>query len=228
MESVLATIPKGLSLIEVLGFPTLSRFDLAEQLLASIDYPVSDLVIINNSGKKSWTPTKPEQVKNLWHIEVPYGLGLQGAWNLVIKSTPYAPRWLLVNDDCRFEPGALEVIDREAKPDALTFTDCAPVWSAVVLGEEVVKRVGLFDEAFYPLYYCDNDYERRADYAGINKINIPAKVHHHNSATKYHNNEIRNEYTYHRNGNLLQEKRDTNDYSVRGWSLNRRRDHRWD
>ena len=215
-------------MIEVLGFPTLSRFDLAEQLLASIDYPVGDLVIINNSGKKSWTPTKPEKVERLWHIEVPYGLGLQGAWNLVIKSTPYAPRWLLVNDDCRFEPGALEVIDKLAKTDALTFTDCAPVWSAFVLGEEVVKTVGLFDEAFYPLYFCDNDYERRADNAGIKKINIPAKVHHHNSATKYHNNETRNNFTFSRNQALYREKQDTNDLSVRGWSLDRRREHRWD
>ena len=215
-------------MIEVLGFPTLSRFDLAEQLLASIDYPVGDLVIVNNSGKKSWTPTKPEKVERLWHIEVPYGLGLQGAWNLVIKSTPYAPRWLLVNDDCRFEPGALEVIDRSAKPDALTFTDCAPVWSAFVLGEEVIKRVGLFDEAYYPLYFCDNDYERRADNAGIKKINIPAKVHHHNSATKYHNNEVRNDFTFNRNQALFQQKKDTNDFSVRGWSLDRRRENRWD
>ena len=215
-------------MIEVLGFPTLSRFDLAEELLASIDYPVKDLVIINNSGKKNWNPTKPDLVENLWHLEVPYGLGLQGAWNLVIKATPYAARWLLVNDDCRFEPGALEIIDREAKSDTLAFTDCAPVWSAFVLGEEVVRKVGLFDEAFYPLYYCDNDYERRADHAEVRKINIPAKVHHLNSATKYHNNEVRNDFTFNRNHALYREKIDTNDFSVRGWSLDRRRENRWD
>lgn len=215
-------------MIEVLGFPTLSRFDLAEKLLASIDYPVRDLVIVNNSGTKSWTPTKPAQVERLWHIEVPYGLGLQAAWNLVIKTTPYAPRWLLVNDDCEFAPGALEIIDKEAKPNALTFTDCAPVWSAFVLGEEIVKRVGLFDEAFYPLYYCDNDYERRVDNLNLRKVNIPAKVHHINSATKYHNNESRNDFTFQRNGNLYRQKIAHNDFSVHGWSLELRRENRWD
>ena len=215
-------------MIEVLGFPTLSRFDLAEKLLASIDYPVRDLVIINNSGTKTWTPTKPEQVERLWHIEVPYGLGLQAAWNLIIKATPYAPRWLLVNDDCEFEPGALEIVDREASPANLTFTQCSPVWSAFVLGEEVVRKVGLFDEAFYPLYYCDNDYERRVDKEGIYKMHIPAKVHHINSATKYHNNEVRNNFTFERNRQLLQRKIDTNDYSEHGWTLDIRRENRWD
>jgi len=215
-------------LIEVLGFPTLSRFDLAERLLASIDYPVKDLVIINNSGKQTWKPVKPELVERLWHIEVPYGLGLQDAWNLVIKATPYASRWLLVNDDCQFEPGALQVIDEQAKPDALTFTDCFPVWSAFVLGEEIVDKVGLFDASFYPLYFCDNDYERRVDNLGLPKRHIPAKVHHVNSASKYDGNTERNDYTFIRNAALFNRKKEQQDFTDHGWSLQIRRENRWD
>jgi hypothetical protein len=215
-------------MIEVLGFPTLSRFDLAEKLLNSIDYPVCNLVIVNNSGQQTWKPKKPEQVEKLWHIEVPFGLGLQAAWNLVIKSTPYAPRWLLVNDDCTFEPGALEIIDKEAKPNALTFTDCYPVWAAFILGEDIVEKVGLFDESFYPLYFCDNDYERRVDNQKLPKVHIPAKVHHLNSATKYDSNEDRNNFTFGQNMLLHQRKIDTDDFSDHGWSLAIRRRNRWD
>lgn len=215
-------------MIEVLGFPTLSRFDLAEQLLNSIDHPIGHLVIVNNSGNKSWQPEKPDLVRNLWHIEVPFGLGLQAAWNLIIKSTPYSPRWLLVNDDCRFEPGTLADIDRLATPDALTFTNCSPVWSAFILGQDIIREVGLFDEAFYPLYFCDNDYERRVDNLGLPKRRIEAKVHHINSATKFHNNEARNDITFQRNKRLFREKIDNNDFSVRGWSLDTRRANRWD
>ena len=47
-------------MIEVLGFPTLSRFDLADALIDSIDYPVEHLVVVNNSGKKKWKPKKME------------------------------------------------------------------------------------------------------------------------------------------------------------------------
>ena len=83
-------------MIPVLGFATLKRFDLADRLLASIDYPVEHLVIVDNSGlgEAGYYPTKPESVKSMWVLRVPFGLGLVGAWNLVVKSTPYAPYWL--------------------------------------------------------------------------------------------------------------------------------------
>ncbi len=215
-------------MLEVLGFPTLSRFDLAQELLDSIDHPVKHLVIVDNSGTMEFEPKVNHFVENAWIIRVPYGLGLQGAWNLIIKSTPYASRWLLVNDDCKFETGALAIIDAEAKPDAITFTDCLPVWSAVVIGEEVVKSVGLFDEAFYPIYFCDNDYERRADNLNIPKRHISAKVQHHNSATLRDGNTNRNDYTFSRNAGRLQDKISKQDFSEHGWSLDIRRDNRWD
>jgi hypothetical protein len=211
-----------------MGFPTLSRFDLAQKLLDSVDYPIEHVVIIDNSGTGEFSPTYNDNIQNLWLIRVPFGLGLQAAWNLVIKSTPYASKWLLVNDDCEFQKGALEIIDRESKPDAITFTDCNPVWSAFVLGEEVVKQVGLFDESFYPLYYCDNDYERRADNLQIPKRNINAKVHHVNSASKYDGNTERNDYTFQRNAGLLRQKISDKDFTDHGWSLEIRRGNRWD
>lgn len=215
-------------MLEVMGFPTLSRFDLAQELIDSIDYPIKHLVIVDNSGKMEFEPKPSAFVENMWIIRVPYGLGLQGAWNLVIKSTPYASRWLLVNDDCKFAPGALAIIDAEAKTDAITFTDCFPVWSAFVLGEEVIDKVGLFDESFYPLYFCDNDYERRTDALGIPKRHIPAKVHHVNSASKYDGNTQRNDYTFSRNAGRFQGKINSGDFSDHGWSLAVRRDQRWD
>lgn len=215
-------------MLEVLGFPTLSRFDLAQELLDSIDHPIKHLVIVDNSGTMEFEPRVNHFVENAWIIRVPYGLGLQGAWNLIIKSTPYASRWLLVNDDCKFQPGALAIIDAEAKPDAITFTDTQPVWSAFVLGEEVVDQVGLFDESFYPIYYCDNDYERRADRLGIPKRHIAARVHHVNSATKYDGNTARNDFTFARNGGRLQSKINNGDFSDHGWSLRVRRENRWD
>lgn len=215
-------------MLEVMGFPTLSRFDLAQELLDSIDHPINHLVIVDNSGKMEFEPRVNHFVANAWIIRVPYGLGLQGAWNLIIKSTPYADRWLLVNDDCKFQPGALAIIDAEAKSDAITFTDTQPVWSAFVLGEEVVDKVGLFDESFYPIYYCDNDYERRADNLGIPKRHISARVHHVNSATKYDGNTARNDFTFARNGGRLQSKINNNDFSDHGWSLRVRRENRWD
>ena len=82
-------------LIPVLGFLTYSRFDYAQRLLDSIDYPVENLVIVDNSGKREFVPKVPEIVKNVWLIQLPHGLGYGGGLNLIIKSTPFAPYWVL-------------------------------------------------------------------------------------------------------------------------------------
>ena len=52
-------------MIPVLGFCTVKRFDLADRLLASFDYPVEHLVVVDNSGSGTWTPSKPDSVRNL-------------------------------------------------------------------------------------------------------------------------------------------------------------------
>lgn len=215
-------------MIPVLGFCTLKRFDLANRLLASIDYPVDHLVVVDNSGTTSWTPTKPDLVEHLWHIRVPYGLGLVGAWNLIIKSTPYAPYWVLVNDDAWFEPGALEIVAGEVDTEALNFLDIVPQWSAVVFGEGMIDKVGLYDERFYPLYFDDNDLERRVDHAGVPKKTIQAKVHHENSSTLNSGFQQVNGKSYAANMRLFDEKQADGDYTQGGWTLKTRRANRWD
>lgn len=215
-------------MIPVLGFATLSRFDLAERLLDSIDYPIEHLVIVNNSGTQSWKPKKPDLVEKLWHIEVPYGLGLVGAWNLIIKTTPHAPFWLLVNDDAYFEAGTLNTISLDANRNTLNFLDIIPTWSGIVLGEKVVQEVGLYDERLYPLYFDDDDYQRRIENAGFVINHIAAKVHHDNSSTLQSGYHERNNKTFQANNRLFQTKVVDNDYSEGNWSLKIRRENSWD
>jgi len=225
---LVASYEKTIEVIPVLGFCTLKRFDLAERLLASIDYPVENLVIIDNSGTQSWTPSKPDLVKKMWVIQVPFGLGLVGAWNLIVKSTPYAPYWVLVNDDAYFAPDSLETIAKEVDTQALNFLDIVPNWSAVVFGEGMVEKVGLYDERFYPLYFDDNDLERRVDQAGVPKKTIQAKVHHDNSSTLKAGFAEKNAVSYARNQKLFDQKSNEENYSQGEWSLAVRRANRWD
>jgi hypothetical protein len=214
-------------MIPVLGFATYSQFDLANRLLASIDYPVENLVIVDNSGLKTWEPKQPEQVKNLWLIRVPFGLGLVGAWNLIIKSTPYAPYWVLVNDDAWFEAGALEIIARDVDPDAMNFVDIIPEWSCVVFGEGAIAKAGLYDERFYPLYFDDNDLQRRMEKAGVKVHKIQAGVNHQNSSS-LEGKRKENDRTYEANRKLMDKKVIENDFSPGYWDLTIRRANRWD
>jgi len=121
-------------MIPVLGMLTYSRFELADRLLASIDYPVENLVIIDNSGKQEYAPVKPKMVKRMWLIQVPYGLGYGGGLNLIVKTTPFAPYWVLLNDDSVLAPGALQTISEQVNPDTINFLHIAPKWSGFVLG----------------------------------------------------------------------------------------------
>lgn len=215
-------------MIPVLGFCTLKRFDLAERLLASIDYPVEHLVIIDNSGTQTWQPKKPALVEKMWVIQVPFGLGLVGAWNLIIKSTPYAPYWLLVNDDAWFEPGALAIVDKQVDTEALNFLHISPAWSAVVFGEGMIQKTGLYDERFYPLYFDDNDLERRVRYLEIPIRYIPATVHHENSSTLKSGFQDKNAVSFSANQKLHELKIALKDFSSGFWDLTTRRQNRWD
>lgn len=215
-------------MIPVLGFCTLKRFDLADKLLASIDYPVEHLVIVDNSGLQTWNPVIPQFVKNMWLIRVPFGLGLVGAWNLIIKSTPYSPSWLLVNDDAWFEPGALEIIAKETDTKAINFVQIGTKWSCVVFGEGMIEKVGLYDENFYPLYFDDNDLERRIDFHEVPKNFIKAVVHHANSSTLNSGFHAQNGRTYLANQKRFDRKGAEGDFSAGEWSLRVRRDNRWD
>jgi len=214
--------------IPVLGFATLSKFDLAQRLLESIDYPVQKLVIVDNSGKKVWIPEPNDYVSELWTIRLPHGLGANGAWNLIIKSTPFAPYWVIPNDDSWFEPGALETIAHNVDPEKFNFVDVNPKWSCVVPGEGAVRTAGLWDEVFHPIYYDDNDFERRLGKAGVEINFIGAVVNHEHSATLHSGYGSQNNKTFHANARALDAKIKNQDFSVWGWDLKRRRAQSWD
>ena len=215
-------------MIPVLGFLTYSKFDLADRLLASIDYPVEHLVIVDNSGKAVYEPVKPDLVKNLWVIRVPFGLGFGGGLNLIVKSTPFAPYWVLVNDDTEFQPGALEKIAEKVDVEAINFLSIYPKWSGFVLGEGAVLKAGLFDERFHPIYFEDNDYERRLEAAGVKANFISATIRHDNSSTIEYGFHSHNDLTFSRNKRLYESKVADNDLSEGNWSLQVRRTNSWE
>lgn len=225
----LDAVPKRfVCVIPVLGFATLSRFDLAQRLLDSIDYPVEKLVIVDNSGKKAWIPEPNDYVKELWTIRLPHGLGANGAWNLIIKTTPFAPYWVIPNDDSWFEPGALETIANNVDPQKFNFVDVNPKWSCVVPGEGAILTAGLWDEVFHPIYYDDDEYEWRMNMLGVEFNHIPAKVHHDNSSTLKSGYNERNAMTFSRNRSMFTNKVASNNLKEMGWQLKVRRDNAWD
>ena len=220
--------------IPVLIIPVLNRFDLLEKTLQSIDHPIDNVLIIDNSG----TDYKVETTGlNLKVLNMPSNQGVAGSWNMGIKAYPFAPYWLIGSADTHFMPGALKLFEELSGPDK--FVQSSAFWSAFSIGEDIVGKVGLFDEFFYPAYWEDNNYQSRMERMGMryffeddsdNPKPVPSVNDNGGSRTINSNEKFlknNNETTFGPNRTFYKYQVENDDFSIRGWELKRRRDHEW-
>jgi len=208
--------------------PVLNRYDLLDRMLASIDYPVYELLIVDNGGELDRIRDN-ENLINVNILNMPSNLGVAASWNLGIKLLPHHDRWFFASNDMFYMPGALEKLS-EARRQDITLSDMFPFWHTFALGEEVVRRVGLFDEALYPAYFEDNDYERRAKHLGVDIRSVSIPTGHDNSSTIGADRGLRekNAVSYQNNAIYYSNKMAQQNYCQGAWSLKRRRENAWD
>ena len=208
--------------------PVLNRFDLLKRMLESIDVNAT-VFVINNSGaiQDDFEYDNPSIYVH-W-IELPSNLGVASSWNLGIKMLPCESRWYITSADCVFAPGDLELL-QTAKRDALTLCDKFPYYQTFVVGDEVVNRVGLFDESLHPIYFEDNDYERRIAHWGLRVDRLPLQLEHDNSSTINSDARLslRNEVTFRNNQKYFNQKVDAHRFDEGRWQLQIRRVNSWD
>ena len=219
-------------MIRVLGVPVLTRPDLLYRMLGTVDHPVGTLVIVDN-GRGVVEQDRVRDALGDWCDDVyilrmPSNLGVAGAWNLIVKSTPFAPWWLVANFDITWPAGSLARFADEARTDALLLSGGSPAWCAFALGEDVVTRVGLFDEGIHPAYFEDDDYTRRVQRARLPILPTTIPVHHDNSSPLAAGYGDANNRTFTANAAYYGRKVANDDYSEGRWSLHTRRDLSWD
>jgi GT2 family glycosyltransferase len=215
-------------MIPNLIIPVLNRYDLLERMLGSIDYPVYELLIVDNGGELERIRYN-DNIINVNILNMPSNLGVAASWNLGIKLFPHHDRWFFASNDMVYLPGALQGLS-EARRDEITLSDIFPFWHTFCVGEEVVRRVGLFDEALYPAYFEDNDYERRAVHKNVHIRSVFIPTQHENSSTIGADRGLRekNAVSYQNNAIYYNNKMAKNDYGQGAWSLDRRRRNAWD
>jgi GT2 family glycosyltransferase len=214
-------------MIPVLIIPVLNRYDLLNEALNSINYPIEEILIINNGQEKYVNKSKKLNIKVL---NLPSNLGVSGSWNLGIKLYPHEPFWMFSSADVKFDKTSLAQF--ASCSSASSFVKSNVSYSCFSLGEEVVQKVGLFDEYIYPAYYEDNDYEDRMNLAGIDILFPGINMHQlggSSSQTIKSDQKLmdKNNYTFNKNGEYYKNKKITGDYSVKGWDLYRRRENEW-
>lgn len=216
-------------MIPVMVVPVLTRHDLLDRMINSINYPIRDLIIINNGARSyDYVPVWNQWISKIWHLRMPSNLGVSGSWNLGIKSTPMSDYWLITNFDVEWGGDSLKMFHEISRSDALVLSNGAPNWCAFSVGWKVIDQVGLFDESLYPAYFEDNDYERRCEHAKIDVIKSFIPIAHDNSSTIRNGYEAENNMTFHNNAQYYQNKISNQDYSQGNWKLKIRRRNSWD
>lgn len=135
-------------MIPVMIIPTLLHYDLLQKMLNSIDYEINEIIIIDNGG--TLKNVHCNFAKKISIINLPRNLGVAASWNLGIKLTPHAKWWLISSDDIEFEPNMLKKLV-ESKFDSIAFDRSKDrYFSAFAIHENLVEKIGLFNEYFYP------------------------------------------------------------------------------
>ena len=215
-------------MIPVLIIPILNRYDLLDQNLETIDYPIGEILIVNN-GKENYVPKRTNL--NVRVLNLPSNLGMSGSWNLGIKLYPHSEYWMYSSADTHWVPGSLEQLHLASGKDKLVMTKEG--WSAFSIGENIIREVGLFDEYYYPIYFEDNDYYERVMRSNVKngyvsgtiEVSTPNGV----SSTINSDEKLlnRNHETFVKNQSYFQQKM-TEDFKINGlWNIDRRRDQEW-
>lgn len=160
-------------MIPILGVPILNRPDLLAEMLATVDHPVGQLIVIDNGDVVE--PGAYELVRP------GRNLGVAASWNRILSWE--APWWAIVNFDLTFAPGDLAKLD--AFMDGRTEPTLALLgtFSAFAVNEAAIQAAGTFDENFHPAYFEDNDFYYRCRLAGVGLHKLDSGLLHRTSST---------------------------------------------
>jgi GT2 family glycosyltransferase len=208
--------------IPVLIIPVLNRFDLLEQALNSIDYPIENILIIDNSNSY--------KNKNVHVLNMPSNIGVAASWNLGIKCYYNSPYWVFMGNDVEWLPGTLQKISSLSGKERFLLSNYG--FNAFSLGAGIIEKVGLFDENYFPAYYEDEDFENRAKVMGLgNQIlypDIPVKMYGSCTTEKngnFNKSKIKSDLS---NKTYYDKKFATNPLECYNWKLSRWIDNRWE
>lgn len=216
-------------MIPVLIIPILNRYDLLDINLETINHDIREILIINN-GKEKYVPKRNDL--NIRVLDLPSNLGMSGSWNLGIKLYPHEEYWMFSSADLHWGPRSLYDLDKMSGKDKIIITEEG--WGCFTIGENFIREVGLFDEYYYPIYYEDIDYFERVQRSSLVSQYTNTQVGIKRSGdlgsqTIQSDSKLmtKNGGTFALNQKYFEEKRNSNDWSIKGWNIDNRRNQEW-
>jgi GT2 family glycosyltransferase len=167
MGEVLAPLPEGEShMIPNIVVASFGNYANLQRLVSSIDYPVAQLLIVDNANLIDQLRV-PHCVEDMVVLTMPANLGLAGSWNLGVKSFPHDPWWMFLDENLELKPGQLERLANNSEAGKFVAAEEFPNFHAFTIGEEIIMRVGLFDESLFDMELIGDEYEWRAGREGF-------------------------------------------------------------
>lgn len=138
------------------GFPTLSRYDLLQQAVDGVNRSriKPKAIFILDNGKRC--PDIKSDIKT--HIiHTPFNFGISGSWNSLWNLAEDSNLFLL-NDDMQVGESSFEIMLETDADIVLGYG-----YSLFMVTPQLRKKVGDFDERFWPMYWEDVDYHVRVE-----------------------------------------------------------------
>ena len=212
-------------MIPVIGTAIVNEVKWLKRQLDSVDFPVENYIIIDNSGdvlneelNNLISNTTNEFIKNLKVYHMPYNIGCGAAWNMIINSFMKSQYWIIVSHDCSFGGGILEEMYDKAQDNEVGMVHGNGgefgfgSFDLFLIKSWVVQSHGYFDENLYPAYGEDSDYIMRLVNKPIKKVVDLKSIYYHGEGemrngtdndymktgmnTKKHSQELYNKLTY--------------------------------
>lgn len=177
-----------------LAVPTLNRYDLLREMLASLERStvMPERILVLDNGGRLKERIRRDGALPLWDrteisVVIGHGRSLAASWNTAIRwGLTDRSAVIITNDDIQWEPDSYRsLVDGlcYGEPDMGT-TENVGGFVCFALTRELVEKVGEFDTRFFPAYFEDEDYRYRMKLAGVYPRSVPgARIQHVESAS---------------------------------------------
>lgn len=174
----------------VLGVPCVRRLDLLQELYrsAALGSRPPDLFTIVDNGadvRKVFNVEAHASIPfSVFNYEKRTNLGVSASWNLLFNFYDDGDTLIIIsNDDVRLHENTIAEMVHEAVTTDAEFifpkTVTHTTFCVFLLKHAAWRRVGPFDEGFWPAYYEDVDYWHRMRHAGVKMREIDTTCYDH-------------------------------------------------
>jgi GT2 family glycosyltransferase len=154
----------------IVGIPTINRADLLNEALQRYfeDFKDTEIFIVDNGNQEIITreekfviyrPTENLNVSGSWNTIMDYGKKIK------------ATHVIILNDDIVLGRTEHEIKMLIRNNPDLPFLNSLMNWSSFILSVQGYKKIGVFDESYFPNYFNDNDYCYRMRLLGLERLN---------------------------------------------------------